>query len=159
MFATGGDALTSDNQLPKYRVVVADDNQMLRSLLVEQLAELGHTVVGQVGDGLEVVHAVARERPDVALIDLGLPLQNGLTAARVIAEKAPTAVVLMSGFPSSGDPEVEARLAGAHAYLAKPYLLEDVDEALEQAVKRFARAHKEPGPTASPDFSAPHDGK
>jgi response regulator NasT len=132
------------DELPRYRVVLADDNQLIRNLLAQQLEELGHTVAGEAGDGAEVVEVVARERPDVAIIDLGLPIQDGLAATKAIADRAPTAVLLLSAYISTADPEADARLAGAHAFLAKPYLLEDLDEALEQAVSRFRRARKKP---------------
>jgi CheY-like chemotaxis protein len=125
--------------LPGYRVVVAEDNQQIRELLKQQLAELGHTVIGEARDGAEVVTVVMREKPDVVVIDWGLPVQDGLAATSSIARVSPTAVVILSAYVAGGDPEADAREAGANAFLAKPYLIEDLDEALEQAVKRFKR--------------------
>ncbi len=124
----------------KYRVVVAEDNSQIRELLRQQLAELGHEVVAEARDGIEVVELVARERPDVVVIDWGLPGQDGLTACSIIRDRAPVAIVLLSAYVSSGDPELLARHAGAHTFLAKPYLIEELDEALEQAIGRHARA-------------------
>jgi two-component system, response regulator PdtaR len=126
---------------PSYRVVVAEDNAQIRELLRQQLIELGHTVVGEAGDGWDAVRVVARERPDVVVIDWGLPGQDGLAATASIVQTAPTAVVVISAYVAGGDPEADARDAGAHAFLAKPYLLEDLDEALEQAVRRFERSN------------------
>ena len=126
---------------PRYRVVVAEDNKLIRELLTQQLIELGHDLAGAATNGLEVVDVVLRERPDVALIDRGLPMQDGLAAARSIAARAPTAVVLLSAYVSNGDPAAEAQAAGAHVFLAKPFSLEDLDTALQQAVRRFVGTH------------------
>ena len=125
---------------PHYRVVVAEDNQLIRELLGQQLIELGHNLAGDAANGIDVVEVVARERPDVALIDRGLPLQDGLAASRSIATRAPTAVVMLSAYVSSGDPAEEAHAAGAHVFLAKPFSLEELDAALQQAVRRFSEA-------------------
>ena len=127
---------------PTYRVVTAEDNPMIRELLRQQLAELGHQVVGEACDGQEVVDLVARQCPDVVVIDWGLPVQDGLAATARILQTAPTAVVVLSAYLAGGDPELEARNAGAHAFLAKPYLIEELDEALEQAIRRFTRSKK-----------------
>jgi CheY-like chemotaxis protein len=67
-----------------YRVVIAEDNAQIRELLRQQLAELGHEVVAEARDGIEVVDIVARERPDIVVIDWGLPGQDGLVAATSI---------------------------------------------------------------------------
>jgi CheY-like chemotaxis protein len=123
----------------KYRVVIAEDNAQIRELLSQQLLELGHEVVAEAHDGIEVVDLVAGERPDVVVIDWGLPGQDGLTAASAIRDRSPVPVVLLSAYVSSGDPELLARHAGAHSFLAKPYLIEELDEALEEAVRRFSR--------------------
>jgi DNA-binding response OmpR family regulator len=95
--------------------------------------------VGEARDGAEVVNTVVRERPDAVLIDWGLPIQDGLAAASAIARVSPTAVIVLSAHVAHGDPEADARAAGAHAFVAKPYLIEELDEALEQAVRRFVR--------------------
>jgi len=124
----------------KYRVVIAEDNAQIRELLKQQLAELGHEVVAEARDGVEIVGIVAEERPNVAVIDWGLPGQDGLAASSAIRDQSPVPVVLLSAYVSSGDPEAMARSAGAHAFLAKPYLIEELDEALEQAVERYQRS-------------------
>jgi len=128
------------NGLAPLRIVIAEDNPQIRDLLRQQLAELGHLVVGEARDGIEVVKLVAGQRPSAVVMDWGLPGQDGLAAAGAISRSAPTAVVVLSAYLASGDPEADARRAGAHAFLAKPYLIEDLDEALEQAVRRFARS-------------------
>lgn len=122
-----------------YRVVIAEDNEMIRRLIVEQIVELGHRVAGTARDGAEVVEVVRRERPDVVVIDRGLPVQDGLAASRAIAAETPTAVVLLSAYMSGGNPEIEALDAGAHAFLAKPHLIEELEEAIGHAIRRFRR--------------------
>ena len=126
------------HKLPPYRVVVAEDNQVLRELLVQQLEVHGHSVVGVASTGLDVVTEVGRTRPDVAIIDRGLPMQDGLAASRDIAALSPTAVVVLSGYMSRTDPEEEAEEAGAQMFLAKPYTIEELESAMEYAVRRFA---------------------
>ncbi|HVA92832.1 MAG TPA: response regulator [Chloroflexota bacterium] len=125
-------------KLPPYRVVVAEDNKVLRDLLVQQLSERGHIVAGIAATGIEVVEVVRGARPDVAVIDRGLPLLDGLEASREIAAQAPTAVVVLSGYLSRADPDLEALDAGAQVFVAKPYTMEELEEALEYAVRRFA---------------------
>ena len=132
--------MNQGQELPRYRVVVAEDNELIRELLAQQLVELGHTVVGKARNGIEVVDVVAAVQPDVAIIDRGLPIQDGLTASRAIAARAPTAVVVLSAYMSDIDPEDEALAAGAHSFLAKPYLIEDLDETLARAIRRFKLA-------------------
>lgn len=131
--------MSQTRDLPRYRVIVAEDNDMIRELLCQQLAELGHSVAATARNGAEVVDLVVREQPDAVVIDRGLPVQDGLAASRAIARQAPTAVIVLSAYMSGGDPEEEARAAGAHAFLAKPFLIEDLDAILEQAVRRFRR--------------------
>jgi CheY-like chemotaxis protein len=142
--------MTAKQELPRYRVVIAEDNSQVRELLKQQLVELGHEVAGEARDGLEVVGVVARARPDVVVIDWGLPVQHGLAAAAAIAQRSPTAIVLLSAYVAGDDPEAEARAAGAHVFVAKPYLIEELDEALEKAVKRFVRS--------AAAASTPHNG-
>jgi CheY-like chemotaxis protein len=140
---------------PVYRVVVAEDHPVIRELLVQQLQDAGHTVVGVAEDGVRVVDVVKQERPDVVIMDRGLPLQDGLAACATIAAQAPTPVVVLSGYLSA-DPEAEVLGAGAHAFLPKPYSIDDLDEALEQAVRRFARARArlQAGPAHPASFAS-----
>lgn len=92
--------------------MVAEDNELIRELLAQQLFELGHVVVGKARNGVEVVEMAAREQPDVVILDRGLPLQDGLSASRAIAAQSPTALVVLSAYMSGGDPEEEVRAAG-----------------------------------------------
>src|SRR5260370_502333 len=126
----------------RYRIVVAEDHELIRQLLAQQLSELGHTVVGEAWNGKEVVDVVAREHPDAVIIDRGLPLQDGLAASRAIAAHSPTAVFLLGAYLSSWAPEEEATAAGAHAFLAKPFLIEELDAALQRAVRQFKNAKR-----------------
>jgi CheY-like chemotaxis protein len=124
-----------------YRVIVAEDNELLCELMAQQLAEIGCQVVGTATNGVEAVELVARERPDVALIDRGLPVQDGLAASRAIAAATPVAVILLSAYVSRHDPEKEARAAGAHGFLSKPFLIEELEQAVWRAVRCFQAAN------------------
>jgi two-component system, response regulator PdtaR len=135
---------------PPYSVVVAEDNQVLRDLLVQQLEEHGHTIAGVASTGIDVVELVKQVRPDVAVIDRGLPVQDGLAASRDIATHSPTPVVVLSGYLSQDDPEEEAEEAGAQVFLAKPYTIEELEDALQYAVRRFAARANPLGASPSP---------
>jgi response regulator NasT len=129
--------MAAGEQTPHYRVVVAEDNEVLRNLIAQQLTDLGHIVVARAADGVEAVAVTVRERPDVVILDRGLPVQDGLAASRAIAARAPAAVILLSAYLSDVDPDAEAEEAGAHAFLAKPYLIEELSRTLDQAIRRF----------------------
>src|SRR5262249_30127806 len=133
-------SVDSTGRPPRYRIVVAEDHPLIRQLLIQQLHDLGHSVVGVAEDGLAVLGVVEQEAPDVVVIDRGLPLQDGLAACAAIAAQSPTAVAVLSGYVSE-DPEAEVLANGGHAFLAKPYSIDELDEALEQAVHRFTRAN------------------
>jgi DNA-binding NarL/FixJ family response regulator len=103
----------------RVRVLVVDDHQMLREALVGMLEVTGFEVVGAVADGADATALASQLAPDVVLMDLSMPVLNGLDATRLLREVAPaTAVVAFSAFDS---PELkhQAFAAGAVAYLPK----------------------------------------
>lgn len=113
-------------------MLICDDYPMIRMLLREVVAlRPGLTVVGEAGDGLEVVAEAARLQPDVILLDLAMPKQNGLDALREIARVAPDAkTVIFSGF--SIDSLREATIAGgAVLYLQKGASPDAINDAIE----------------------------
>ena len=106
-------------RLPRPRVLLTDDHARLREALRDLLVETGFEVVGESGDGADAVAMARRLEPDIVVIDLRMPVLNGLDATRLIRDGRPaTQVVVLSVFES---PELErqARAAGAFAYLDK----------------------------------------
>ena len=118
------------------RVVVAEDEALIRLDLVEMLADAGYEVVGQAATGEAAVELVQRTAPDVVVLDIRMPAMDGLTAAEVIMSARPTAIVMLTAF-SERDLIARARDAGAAAYLVKPVAPSDLVPAIELALARF----------------------
>jgi AmiR/NasT family two-component response regulator len=119
------------------RVVVAEDEALIRMDLVEMLREEGYDVVGEAGDGVEAVRLARETRPNLIVMDIKMPGTDGLEAARTIAAERIAPVVMLTAF---GQRELveQARDAGAMAYLVKPFSKNDVVPAIEVAASRFA---------------------
>jgi len=122
---------------PAIRVVVAEDEAIIRLDLKELLEEEGYTVVGETGRGDEAIELVRAQRPDLAILDIKMPGLDGLSAARVIAGERLAAVLMVTAF-SQRDLVEQARDAGALAYLVKPFQKSDLVPAVELAISRFA---------------------
>jgi AmiR/NasT family two-component response regulator len=121
------------------RVVIAEDEALIRLDLKETLDELGYEVVGEAGDGEHAV-ALARElRPDLVILDVKMPVLDGISAAQRIAAAGIAPVVILTAF-SQRDLVERARDAGAMAYLVKPFSSTDLMPAIEMAVSRYAEA-------------------
>jgi AmiR/NasT family two-component response regulator len=119
------------------RVVVAEDEVLIRLDLVEMLTEEGYDVVGEAGDG-EAAVALANElRPDLVVMDVKMPKLDGITAAERIAADRVAPVVMLTAF-SQRDLVDRARQAGAMAYVVKPFGKSDLIPAIEIAMGRFA---------------------
>ena len=118
------------------RVVVAEDESIIRLDLVETLREEGYDVVADTGRGDDAVGLVAEHRPDVAILDVKMPGLDGIEAARRIAPQRGTAVVILTAF-SQRELIEEAREAGAMTYLVKPYRRDALVPAVELALARF----------------------
>ncbi|MGZ0220740.1 MAG: response regulator, partial [Acidimicrobiales bacterium] len=112
------------------RVVVAEDEAIIRLDLVEILREEGYEVVADCGRGDEVVQLVEQHAPDLVLLDIKMPGMDGLSAARAINEHFDAAIVILTAF-SQRDLIDEASDAGAMSYLVKPYQRSDLVPALE----------------------------
>lgn len=117
------------------RVLVAEDEALIRMDLVETLRELGFDVVAAVSDGQSAVAQARTHRPDVALLDIRMPGLDGLSAAGQISHDGHTAVVLLTAF-SQPDLVERAVAAGVMGYLVKPYRAEDIRPAVEMACSR-----------------------
>ncbi len=118
------------------RVVVAEDEAIIRMDLRELLQEEGYDVVAECGRGDEAVELVREHRPDVALLDIKMPGMDGISAARAIAGERLAAVVLVSAF-SQRELIEEASDAGVHGYVVKPFERHDLAPAIEVALARF----------------------
>ena len=121
---------------PVLRVVVAEDEALIRLDLVEMLTESGYEVVGQAGDGEAAIELTEREKPDLVVMDVKMPKLDGISAAERIAKQRISPVVILTAF-SQRDLVERARDAGAMAYLTKPFTIEDLMPAIELAVSRF----------------------
>lgn len=119
------------------RVVVAEDEALIRLDLVEMLREEGYEVVGEAGDGEEAVRLARELRPNLIMMDIKMPGTDGLEAARTIAGERLAPVVMLTAF-SQRELVESARDAGAMAYLVKPFSKTDVVPAIELAASRFA---------------------
>lgn len=130
-----GDKKSAPTKAP--RVLVAEDEALIRFDLVELLGDEGYEVVGQAGDG-EAAVAMARElRPDLVVMDVKMPKMDGIAAAEIIASERIAPVVMLTAF-SQRELVEQAREAGAMAYVVKPFDASDVVPAIEIAMGRFA---------------------
>jgi AmiR/NasT family two-component response regulator len=118
------------------RVVIAEDEAIIRLDLKETLEEEGYEIVGETGRGDEAVAMVRDLRPDLAILDIKMPGLDGLTAAREITEENLAAVLILTAF-SQRDLIEQARDAGALAYLVKPFQRSELIPAVEVALGRF----------------------
>lgn len=118
------------------RVVVAEDEAIIRLDLVEILRDEGYEVVAETGRGDEAIELVANHQPDIALLDVKMPGIDGIEATRAIAADRRTAVVLLTAF-SQRELVERATDAGAMAYLVKPYQRAELVPAIETALARF----------------------
>ena len=118
------------------RVVIAEDEAIIRLDLKETLEEEGYEVVAETGRGDEAVELVREHQPDVAILDIKMPGLDGLSAAREIAGERLAAVLILTAF-SQRDLIERARDAGALAYLVKPFQKADLFPAIEVALGRF----------------------
>lgn len=121
---------------PRTRVIVAEDEALIRLDLVELLRDEGYDVVAEAGDG-EVAVVKARELlPDLVVMDVQMPRMDGITAAKIIATERIAPVVMLTAF-SQRELVERAREAGAMAYVVKPFGASDVVPAIEMAIARF----------------------
>lgn len=127
---------TSDSSpSPARRVLIAEDEALIRLDLAEMLREEGYEVVGEAGDGQEAVELAEQLRPDLVILDVKMPRRDGIDAASEIAAKRIAPIVILTAF-SQRDLVERARDAGAMAYLVKPFTAGDLVPAIELAVSR-----------------------
>ncbi|MGH3727697.1 MAG: ANTAR domain-containing response regulator [Micromonosporaceae bacterium] len=119
------------------RVLIAEDEALIRLDLAEMLAEEGYEVVGEAGDGETAVRLTEETKPDLVILDIKMPIMDGIAAAERIAGNRLAPVVILTAF-SQRDLVDRARAAGAMAYLVKPFQKSDLVPAIEIAVSRFS---------------------
>src|SRR6195256_6838208 len=125
----------TDAEKPR-RVLIAEDEALIRMDLAEMLREEGYEVVGEAGDGQEAVDLAESLKPDLVIMDVKMPRRDGIDAASEIAAKRIAPVVILTAF-SQRELVERARDAGAMAYLGKPFNITDLIPAVELAVSRF----------------------
>ncbi|MSY84375.1 MAG: response regulator [Actinobacteria bacterium] len=118
-------------------VVIAEDEVLIRMDLAEMLAEEGYDVVGQAGDGARAIELAEELRPDLVILDVKMPVLDGISAAESIARQRIAPVIVLTAF-SQRELVERARDAGAMAYLVKPFSQSDLVPAIEMALSRFA---------------------
>ena len=124
---------TEVNSTAPVRILVAEDEAIIRLDLVEMLTEAGYVVVAQATNGVEAISLAQEHKPDLAILDVKMPELDGISAAEKIIEIAP--VLMLTAF-SQKDLVERARDAGAMAYVVKPFSISDLVPAIEIAVSR-----------------------
>jgi AmiR/NasT family two-component response regulator len=119
------------------KVLVVEDEALIRMDLAEMLTEEGYTVAGEAADGEQALELARRLHPDLVIMDIKMPKVDGITAATSIVEERIAPVVMLTAF-SQRELIEQARDAGAMAYLVKPFQRRELVPAIELAVSRFA---------------------
>lgn len=119
------------------RVIIADDQESMSTIIRRQLIKIGHVVIGKATNGRQAIEMTQLLQPDIVLMDIEMPEMDGLEASRQIHEKCPRPVVLLTGHD---DPEMvrQASQAGVGAYLIKPPSAPEIERSIVIAVARFA---------------------
>jgi two-component system chemotaxis response regulator CheY len=118
------------------RVLIAEDTESVRFALRLAVEHLGHEVIGMAGDGRDALSMYQRTHPDVVLMDVRMPIMDGLTCTALLAQQIPPArVVIVTGGRTN---ETEARLAGAQAFVEKPFDLKHLDQVIVAVGQRAA---------------------
>ncbi|MEV4535013.1 response regulator [Asanoa sp. NPDC049518] len=127
----------SSETAERRRVLIAEDEALIRLDLSEMLTEEGYDVVGEAADGETAVRLAEELKPDLVILDIKMPIMDGLAAAERIAAGRIAPVVILTAF-SQRDLVERARAAGAMAYLVKPFQKSDLVPAIEIALSRYA---------------------
>ncbi|HLI47223.1 MAG TPA: response regulator [Chthonomonas sp.] len=125
----------------KLRIVIADDEPIIRLDLKKMLEDSGYEVVGEAGDGVRALELVRNLKPDVVILDIKMPEMDGIDAARVITEEKIAPVLLLTAY-SQIDLVNRAKDAGVYSYLVKPFKQADLMPQIEVAVARWEAYQK-----------------
>jgi response regulator NasT len=120
------------------RIIVAEDEAIIRMDLIEMLREAGYNVIGEAANGREAISLARHLKPDLAILDVKMPEIDGISAAEVIVSEKLAAVLMLTAF-SQRELVERARDAGAMAYLVKPFSIGDLTPAIEMALGRYAQ--------------------
>lgn len=123
--------------MERTRVIIADDESLIRMDLREMLTNQGYLVVGEVGDGRSAVNLARELRPDIVIMDIKMPDMDGIEAAKVLTEERIAPVLLLSAY-SQQELVQRARQAGVAGYMIKPFRESDLPPAIEVALARFS---------------------
>ena len=123
--------------MKRKRVLIADDESIIRMDLREMLTSLGYLVVGEAGDGTSAVNLARELRPDVVIMDIKMPGLDGIEAARILTQEKIAPVLLLTAY-SQRELVERAKEAGVVGYLVKPFRESDLGPAIEIALARFA---------------------
>ncbi|TEU18591.1 MAG: response regulator [Anaerolineales bacterium] len=123
--------------MERTRVMIADDESIIRMDLREMLTNLGYLVVGEAGDGRSAVNLARELKPDVAILDIKMPGMDGIEASRILTEEKIAPVVLLTAY-SQRDLVERAKEAGVVGYITKPMRESDLTPAIEVAMARFS---------------------
>ncbi len=123
--------------MERTRVIIADDESLIRMDLREMLTNLGYLVVGEAGDGRSTVNPARELRPDIVIMDIKMPDMDGIEAAQILTSERVAPVLLLSAY-SQQDLVQRARQAGVAGYMVKPFRESDLTPAIEVALARFS---------------------
>ena len=124
---------TSKGTTPRIRILVAEDEALIRMDLVEMLGEAGYEVVAEASDGAQAIELAQLHKPDLAILDVKMPILDGISAAEKIIAISP--VLMLTAF-SQRELVERARDAGVMAYVVKPFSIGDLVPAIEIAISR-----------------------
>jgi len=122
--------------MSQIKAVIADDEPIIRMDLKALLEDMGHVVLGEAADGQKAIELARMYRPDVVIMDIKMPVMDGLDAAKVIAQEKIAPVVLLTAY-SQKDLIERAKEAGVFAYMVKPFQESDLMPAIEIAMARY----------------------
>ena len=120
------------------RIIVAEDEAIIRMDLIEMLREAGYNVIGEAANGREAISLARHLKPDLAILDVKMPEIDGISAAELIVSEKLAAVLMLTAF-SQRELVERARDAGAMAYLVKPFSISDLTPAIEMALGRYVQ--------------------
>lgn len=120
----------------RIRVIIADDESIIRLDLREMMESLGYLVVGEAGDGTSTVNLARELKPDIVIMDIKMPGMDGIDAAKILTEEKIAPVLLLTAY-SQRELVQRAKEAGVAGYLVKPFREQDLEPAIEVALSRF----------------------